>query len=243
MARTLARGNAPRRRTDLGFKYLPARAQLSLKSAAHGIAWREWGIGASMKTKLEAIANVTVIFLAVAMGTVMCARYVGSYRTPHTVAAGDRLSNLPGLDWSHHRRTLLLVLNTGCHYCRDSVPFYQRLVQAQPSTGSDVELIVVFPNDTEAVGQLMKDERLPIHAVPAVPLKNFGITAFPTLLLVDPGGRVERSWVGLLTPRQELEVLSVVAGSTQDCSARELSAFRAGKNKTCGSGSNVESRN
>jgi hypothetical protein len=55
-------------------------------------------------------------------------RYAESYRAPRAVAAGDHLANLPGIDWSQHRRTLLLVLNTGCHFCQDSVPFYQKLL-------------------------------------------------------------------------------------------------------------------
>jgi predicted alpha/beta-hydrolase family hydrolase len=53
-----------------------------------------------MKTKLEAIANMTVIVVALAVGGVVLARYAASYRAQRSVAAGDHLANLPGLDWS-----------------------------------------------------------------------------------------------------------------------------------------------
>lgn len=93
-----------------------------------------------MKTKLEATANVIMIVVALAVGGVVLARYAASYHTARSVAAGDNLANLPGLDWSQHRRTLLLVLNTGCHFCQDSVPFYQKLVQARQRGREVVEL-------------------------------------------------------------------------------------------------------
>ena len=62
-----------------------------------------------MKAKLEAIANVTVIVIALAVGGVVLTRYAVSYRAQRWVAVGDHLAKLPGLDWSQHRRTLVLV--------------------------------------------------------------------------------------------------------------------------------------
>ncbi len=196
-----------------------------------------------MKGKLEAIANVTVIVVALAIGYVVLKEKVAGPRIPRSVAAGDRLAAIPGIDWSRHRRTLVLALNSGCHYCQDSVPFYQKLAQAERPDGDALEIVAVFPNGPEAVQQVMRDDGLAIRSIPAVSLEKLGIVGFPTLLLVDGEGRVERSWVGLLTPRQELDVLSVVSGSTEDCSARELSALQMGGNKSCGSGTDDQTKN
>jgi hypothetical protein len=196
-----------------------------------------------MKAKLEAIANVTVIVVALAVGLVVLRGRVAGPRMPRSVAVGDRLAQVPGIEWSRHRRTLVLALNSGCHFCQDSVPFYQKLAQAERPEGDDLEIVAVLPNGPEAVQQLMRDDGLTIRSIPAVPLEKLGIFGFPTLLLVDREGRVERSWVGLLTPRQELEVLSVVSGSTEDCSARELSTLQMGGSKTCGSSTNDKSKN
>src|SRR5215467_52722 len=119
-----------------------------------------------MKTKLEAIANVTLILVALAMGGVVLTRYAVSYRVPRSVSAGDYLAKLPGLDWSQHRRTLLLVLNTGCHYCQDSVPFYQKLIQAQRRDSDGMEIVAVFPNEADMVREFTAQENLPIRGVP-----------------------------------------------------------------------------
>ena len=75
-------------------------------------------VPSTMKTKLEAIANVIVIVMALAVGGVVLTRYAASYRAPRSAAVGEHLARFPGLDWNQHRRTLLLVLNTGCHFCQ-----------------------------------------------------------------------------------------------------------------------------
>ena len=74
----------------------------------------------------------------------MLTRYAASYHVPRSVAAGDRLARLQGLDWSQHRRTLLLVLNTGCHFCQDGVPFYQKLIQARRHDTDGIDVVAVY---------------------------------------------------------------------------------------------------
>lgn len=196
-----------------------------------------------MKTKLEAIANVTVIVVALAIGVVVLRGKIVDPHAPRSIAVGDRLGQVPGIDWSGHRRTLLLALNTGCHFCQDSAPFYQTLTQAQRPNADDVEIVALFPNDAEAVRQLMKDERLALRSVSAVPVEKLGITGFPTLVLVGRDGRVERTWLGLLTPREELEILSAVSAGVQDSSASELPAFQADGNKHVASHTNDQTKN
>jgi thiol-disulfide isomerase/thioredoxin len=177
-------------------------------------------IEAKVITKLEAIANVTVIVVALAVGYLLLQGRVAEPHIPRSIATGDTLSQVPGIDWSR-RRTLVLALNSDCHFCQDSAPFYQKLAQAQQGT-QDVAIVAVFPNDPQAVRQLMKHEGLAVRSVPAVPLEKLGVAETPTLILVNSQGRVERTWFGLLTPREELEVLRAVFGAgAQNQSASE----------------------
>jgi len=56
---------------------------------------------------------------------------------------GNKLA-ISGIDWSQSQQTLLLVLQKGCRYCEESVPFYQRLtkeISSQPKT----RLIALLP--------------------------------------------------------------------------------------------------
>ena len=167
----------------------------------------------SIKTKLEVAANVTVILMALAVGCAVLTRYFASSRAPQAVATDDHLAKLPGLDWSQHRRTLLLVLNAGCHFCKDSVPFYRKLAQMQRLDEDALEIVAVFPNEAAIVRQFNAQEGLTMRSVPEVPLEKLRVNATPTLLLVNKEGRVERAWIGILTPVQERDVLKLASGS------------------------------
>jgi thioredoxin-related protein len=163
---------------------------------------------AMLKAKIEMVANVVVILLAVAIGFVFLKdRFANPDPEPNEVKAGDRLMSLEGWDWSAHDRTLLLVLRKGCHFCEDSAPFYQRIVAKQQQDRSNTAIVAALPDAADAAKEVVKSERLEVQALAGVPLGRLKVSATPTLLLVDNSGAVLNTWVGLLSPQEELEVM------------------------------------
>jgi hypothetical protein len=169
----------------------------------------------TMKTKIEALANVVVILLAIALGSVYLKdRFSSSGPQPTEVKAGDHLPGLDGWDWGAHDQTLVLALRKGCHFCEDSAPFYQRLVAQQQKGGSDSSIVAVFPDSADSVNEVVQSEGLGVHAVAGVSLEKLKISGTPTLLLVDRSGTVRNAWIGMLSPRQELEVMRATTATT-----------------------------
>ena len=125
-----------------------------------------------------------------------------------TTVVGRRLGDIPGITWSAHDETLVLALKKGCHYCEQSIPFYQRLssLDHPPS----VSLVAAFPDGADEVDRIIRDHKLAIPAVGDVPLRLLGVTGTPTLLLVNRQGVVTKQWVGALQPDRETEVTSAV---------------------------------
>jgi hypothetical protein len=165
-----------------------------------------------MKSKIEAAANIIVIVLAVVVGSVFLKDRLSSVAPEsNAVKTGDNLANLDGWDWGAHDQTLVLGLRRGCHFCEDSAPFYQRLI-AQQQQGSTI--VAVFPDTVDVVKEVVQSEGLRIHALAGVPLERLKIDATPTLLLVDRNGTVLNAWIGMLSPRQELEVMKATTGPT-----------------------------
>jgi thioredoxin-related protein len=161
-----------------------------------------------MKAKVELVANVVVILLAVVIGSIFLKdRFATPGPLPNEVKAGDRLIGLDGWDWGAHDRTLLLVLRKGCHFCEDSAPFYQRLVAKQQQDRSNTAIVAAFPDPAEAAKEVVQSERLGVQALARVPLGRLRVSGTPTLLLVDSRGTVLDRWIGVLSPRQELEVM------------------------------------
>lgn len=161
-----------------------------------------------MKGKIEAAANIIVIVLAVVVGSVFLKdRLSPAAQEPEAVKAGDKLPILDGWDWGAHEQTLVLGLRKGCHFCEDSAPFYQRLTSQQQPGGSTPAILAVFPDPADAAKEVARSEGLTAHVLAGVPLEKLKISGTPTLLLVDRSGRVLNAWIGMLSPRQELEVI------------------------------------
>ena len=181
-----------------------------------------------MKAKIEAVANVTVTLLAVVMGSIFLK---DQFFTPSPqmkeVKAGDRLARLDGWDWGAHEQTLVLVLKKGCHFCEDSAPFYQRLLAKQQQDASNTAIVAAFPDNGDAVKEVVQSEGLAVHALAGVPLERLKVSGTPTLLLVDRNGTVLNAWMGMLSPRQELEVMRATACPGGSCgeSAQTLGSF------------------
>ena len=168
-----------------------------------------------MKHKIEAAANIIVIVFAVLVGSVFLKdRFSTVAPESNAVKAGDKLPNLYGWEWGEHDQTLVLALRKGCHFCEDSVPFYQRLSTQQGRPNSNI--VAVFPETADTVKEVVQSEGLGVHALAGVPLERLKIDATPTLLLVDRNGTILKAWIGMLSPREELEVMKAVTAPAAD---------------------------
>jgi hypothetical protein len=174
----------------------------------------------TMRHRLEVVTNIIVILVAVAIGSVYFKdRFAAPPPQTDEVKAGDKLVSLKGWDWGAQDRTLVLVLRKGCHFCEDSAPFYQRLV-AQQQAGSKTAIVAVFPDSDDVAKEVVQTEGLGIPAVAGVPLERLKVSGTPTLLLVDSSGKVLNAWDGMLSPRQELEVMRTATGVVTASTAR-----------------------
>ena len=158
--------------------------------------------------KMETLVNVAIVVVAVALCAVLAKQYLltNASERMHGPEVGSKLE-LAGLDLSGEDRTLLLVLQKGCHFCTESGPFYQRLAREAAARGGRVKLLAVLPQD-EAEGRKYLDGLgVTIERVAQARLGSLDVTGTPTLIMLDRG-KVSDVWVGALTPERETEVLN-----------------------------------
>lgn len=163
----------------------------------------------SLYRKVELISNVAIIVVALLLGAVLVKQYIlGSPGRAEvkTVAAGTKIS-LPDVSWDTSRQTLLIVLSRGCHFCSESVPFYQRLAEEVKSRG-DVRLLAVLPQPPAEGQKYLADLGVPLKDVKQAELSSIQVAGTPTLILVDSKGVVTDAWVGKLPSDKEAEVVS-----------------------------------
>ena len=83
------------------------------------------------------------------------------------------------------------------------MPFYRELVRAAQL--GHTQLHVAGSEEENALGAYIKAHGLAGANVLARTLVD-GLSATPTILLIDSAGRVERSWQGVMSPPQKAEL-------------------------------------
>jgi hypothetical protein len=127
---------------------------------------------------------------------------------PVTISTGAKL-DLASVDWSAHDKTVVLALREGCHFCAESVPFYQRLTKAM-AKAPQTHLFAVLPGDPADSKQYLNGLGVPVPVddIRKHDLGNLKVPYTPTLLVLDRDGVVREVFVGKLSAAKETEVLN-----------------------------------
>ena len=162
-----------------------------------------------LNKRINLALNLAIVLVVILIGIVFTKTYLlHSHSTveskDYRIAADTKVS-LPGIDWAQNGETLLLVLQKGCHFCKESAPFYQRLAH-DPVTIRIVRLVAVLPQEVADSKQYLNDLNVPIGDVRQAGLEALGVQGTPTLILVNSKGKVLESWAGKLPPEKETEI-------------------------------------
>src|SRR5579871_539591 len=156
--------------------------------------------------KLERISNIAVILTClIVVGSVGRSWYQG-YEARRSNIHKGQLVSLPGQALAG-KSTLVMALSVGCHFCQDSVPFYQKL-SAFKNSSPGLRMVAVFPQPTAEAIAYLKKQGIAVDAVASLPLGQVGVRGTPTLLLLDEQSKVHEVWEGKLNDKQETEVIS-----------------------------------
>jgi hypothetical protein len=165
-----------------------------------------------MKEKLEVATNIVLICLACVIGY----QSWQTRRTPEnppsiSIHVGDRLPSPAGYNWNAHPSTLVLALKDGCRFCEESFPFYQRLAALEQAKQTDAHLVAVFPDDPAAVRRIVEMQKLAVETLPSIEFGQLKVLGTPTLILADRQGQVSKVWIGELTAREEVDVVTAIS--------------------------------
>jgi len=169
----------------------------------------------SISKKIEVVANITIIVVAVLLGVTLVRDFFAARPVP--VSGGDiRRSNertligekvsMPDIDWQKNGKTLILAISTSCHFCTDSTAFYKRLVEERGAT----RVVAVLPQSPEEGRDYLSKHGVAVDEVKQARLDSIGVTGTPTLIMADKEGMVSGVWVGRLPPHKEAEILNQI---------------------------------
>jgi hypothetical protein len=165
-------------------------------------------------TRLEKATNVAIVLAcAFLIGTLVRNYYLSSKPDPRTLAkiAKGEVVKLPGANSAGRQPgtpTLVLALSKNCHFCQESVGFYQKLTSIKNSSPQGLRIVAVLPESKEEAATYLKENGIGVDEVVSAPVFNLGVSGTPTLLLLDGQNKLDEIWVGKLSSEQETQVIN-----------------------------------
>ena len=164
--------------------------------------------------KIETVANLSIIIAALLFCTTLV-RDKWLYKAGTAFAPSAQTENrlqgaslhITGINWDRADKTLVMALSTHCHFCQESVPFYKQLSLLPVVKSKRVMIVTIFPQQQNEAEAFVKTGDIQADAVLSMPLQTLGASSTPTLLLVYRAGKVERLWIGVLSPSQRKDLL------------------------------------
>jgi hypothetical protein len=131
-------------------------------------------------------------------------------RQPAGPKVGLNLNQTPlkDINWAGNKNTLVLGLQTTCHFCTESGPFFQKLAAA--ASGS-TRIVAVLPQTVDQSKEYLSKLGVHVDEIRSAPLSSINVSGTPTMMLVNDKGVVRNVWVGKLPEAQQTEVLNAIA--------------------------------
>ena len=166
-----------------------------------------------MRRHIETVSNVIVIVVGIVVLYTIGIRYLHTGALPEALKPGARLPDAQQAEIRDTPFTLLIFLRKGCHFCDESLPFYQRLGSALSSSGKKVKLLVLFPNSDADDARILKEGGAEVAYSADVDFNRFNVSGTPTLIFVDRTGTIQNSWVGKIPVERERAVIATIVST------------------------------
>ena len=168
--------------------------------------------------KLEVATTIAIIVVAFLFGAFLVKKFLltdsAPAHTPKDNIAVESKVNTPPVDWSKNGGTLLLVLSTDCHFCNESVPFYQKLSR-QTADNDKLKIVAAFSQDTTASEEYLKSNGVTVSQTYQADPPAIGVGGTPYLLLIDQDGKVIKTWFGKQSADEETKILEQIRNPEQ----------------------------
>ena len=158
---------------------------------------------------LPRVADAVTILVGIAMLAVISTRLLGENRLSlaQDELVGKEIDTLGRIDFSVATRSLVMVLQSDCVFCQDSMPFYRRLVAADRG---DAQIVVAAPPYDTGIRDYLASESVTPDSVVFLESGVLPVRGTPTLLMVDRDGVVTDAWIGLLDAEGEADVIEAL---------------------------------
>lgn len=173
-------------------------------------------VTARVRRRLEVITNLAVLLvclmaLVALLRVGATARLSSSRRQPSQLSVLEQGQVFHAASALHitGRPALIVALNTNCHFCAESLPFYRQLKE-EPRDATAPPVIMIFPNSRSEVKAFLRGlDSDPLSVFAEQDFAGFGISGTPTVVLLNANGVIRRVWTGKLSADEEQEIMNI----------------------------------
>lgn len=115
-----------------------------------------------------------------------------------------------GINFAQARRTLIIVHQQTCEYCRESLPFYKEVVDARRKESASLQIVILVPPHELDAERYFTDQGVTPDRIVYGSVGNLPVKVTPTLVLADATGAVEELWPGFLSTALQRDVLAAL---------------------------------
>jgi thioredoxin-related protein len=153
---------------------------------------------------LDRVTNVGLLAAVVLFAYAVLNRPTSNLPALPSFGVGERAPLLTNDDYGVTDKTLILVLNSRCKYCNESMSFYRQLEEGRRQSNPPLRIVAVAANEPgERLDAFLKQHQLDIRRTSLTDESAWAkIRATPTLFLVGRDGFVKGVWIGRLTDDQ-----------------------------------------
>jgi hypothetical protein len=145
----------------------------------------------------------------------------GSSITATQYEVGDQLHDVPELAFLRSREALLIYINESCRFCRDSMPFYRKIINERNRLNSGLVLVVAARDEEANIREYIATHGVQADAVVRIPIESdFRQGVVPSVLLLDGERQVRGSWTGVPDATEEMEILDAITSRSSDARRR-----------------------
>ena len=158
---------------------------------------------------IERLVNLAIIMAAICLVILVYLRL-----RPHqpinpvtaTIISGE---HFPGSGLSPSPNgSLVFALQIGCHFCKESMPFYRDITRSALASGK--KIVYVLPNPVEDSRNYLREQGLPDSQILQKKLQDVKVFGTPTLIFLDGTNTVKNVWIGKLDEGREKEVQNAI---------------------------------
>lgn len=168
--------------------------------------------------KLEKVTQLFLIAVCIVSLTVLVKRnFLGNGTGAGDLGGyadrlvGQRETSIPPAVWQASQSNLVLLLNSDCRFCNESVPLYQKLVALRRGYGNRFSLVAVGAEPPAVLHEYLRRNKIDVDGVMQVRSGFASVTFTPAVFIVNSQGVIQKAFLGKLNNGNETQLLHLVA--------------------------------